>query len=134
MIPDMGVHGVCREALASTTIVCPRIPVISNVDALPHSDPDTIKDILARQVNVPLIAQWHLRDLIWPYTHLVPGLEMYLFGIVMEMCYFCCFYYYQDIMDIYIVMLHGYTVLLQVNLAAEGMLLSCGTSAHARKT
>ena len=40
-----------REALASTQIQTPRIPVISNVDAQPHSDPDTIKDILARQVR-----------------------------------------------------------------------------------
>ena len=40
-----------REALAATPIVAPRIPVISNVDALPHADPDTIRDILARQVG-----------------------------------------------------------------------------------
>ena len=40
----------CRAALASTQVLEPRIPVISNVDAQPHSDPDTIKDILARQV------------------------------------------------------------------------------------
>ncbi len=39
-----------RGALAATNIVTPRIPVISNVDAHPHSDPDTIKDVLARQV------------------------------------------------------------------------------------
>ena len=45
----------CREALASTQIVTPRIPVVSNVDAQPHSDPDTINDILARQVCAPLI-------------------------------------------------------------------------------
>lgn len=45
-----------QEALASTAIVAPRIPVISNVDALPHSDPETIKAILARQVTSPV--QW----------------------------------------------------------------------------
>lgn len=55
-------HGMCsercksvvclREALASTEIVVPRIPVVSNVDAQPHSDPDVIKDILARQVSL----------------------------------------------------------------------------------
>lgn len=39
-----------RGALASTSISTPRIPVISNVDAQPHSDPNTIRDILARQV------------------------------------------------------------------------------------
>ena len=42
--------GPCRAALASTQVLEPRIPVISNVDAQPHSDPETIKDILARQV------------------------------------------------------------------------------------
>ncbi|CAN0534030.1 unnamed protein product, partial [Scytosiphon promiscuus] len=28
----------------------PRIPVVSNVDAEPHSDPSVIKDILKKQV------------------------------------------------------------------------------------
>ena len=46
---------MCRAALAKTNIREPRIPVISNVDAHPHSDPDTIKDILARQVATPLL-------------------------------------------------------------------------------
>lgn len=40
-----------RAALAKTNIREPRIPVISNVDAQPHSDPDVIKDILGRQVS-----------------------------------------------------------------------------------
>ncbi|CAO2824852.1 unnamed protein product [Amaranthus hypochondriacus] len=45
-----------EAALASTEIRTPRIPVISNVDAQPHADPDTIKKILARQVTSPV--QW----------------------------------------------------------------------------
>ncbi|XP_077216542.1 EMBRYO DEFECTIVE 3147 [Tasmannia lanceolata] len=45
-----------EAALAATEIRTPRIPVISNVDAHPHSDPDTIKKILARQVTSPV--QW----------------------------------------------------------------------------
>ncbi|KAL7598194.1 hypothetical protein Lser_V15G26749 [Lactuca serriola] len=45
-----------ESALAATQIRTPRIPVISNVDAQPHSDPDTIKKILARQVTSPV--QW----------------------------------------------------------------------------
>ncbi|CAA7406238.1 unnamed protein product [Spirodela intermedia] len=45
-----------EAALAETEIVTPRIPVISNVDAQPHSDPETIKRILARQVTSPV--QW----------------------------------------------------------------------------
>ena len=40
-----------REALESTPIQTPRLPVISNVDAQPHSDPAVIRDILARQVR-----------------------------------------------------------------------------------
>jgi malonyl CoA-acyl carrier protein transacylase len=40
-----------QEALANTTISTPRIPVISNVDAKPHSDPAVIKEILAKQVG-----------------------------------------------------------------------------------
>lgn len=40
-----------EEALNNTTIVTPRIPVISNVDAQPHSDPAVIKAILAKQVG-----------------------------------------------------------------------------------
>lgn len=45
-----------EAALAATVIRTPRIPVISNVDANPHADPDTIKKILARQVTSPV--QW----------------------------------------------------------------------------
>jgi len=40
-----------EAALAATEIRTPKIPVISNVDAQPHADPDTIKKILARQVS-----------------------------------------------------------------------------------
>jgi len=43
-------------ALATTPIVKPRIPVVSNVDAKPHSDPAVIKQLLARQVTAPV--QW----------------------------------------------------------------------------
>ena len=38
------------EALARTTLRAPRIPVVSNVDARPHSDPAEIRGLLARQV------------------------------------------------------------------------------------
>ncbi len=40
-----------QAALADTAIAVPRIPVISNVDAQPHSDPAVIKAILAQQVG-----------------------------------------------------------------------------------
>eukprot|EP00249_Psilotum_nudum_P018593 c26879_g1_i1 orf=354-1481(+) len=45
-----------EAALAATNFNIPRIPVISNVDVQPHSDPAVIKKILARQVTTPV--QW----------------------------------------------------------------------------
>ena len=42
------------EALRSVTIVRPRIPVLSNVDAQPHWDPEDIRETLARQVVSPV--------------------------------------------------------------------------------
>ncbi|KAL1805024.1 hypothetical protein ACET3Z_028092 [Daucus carota] len=40
-----------EAALAATEIRVPRIPVISTVNALPHADPETIKEILAPQIT-----------------------------------------------------------------------------------
>ncbi|GKV09523.1 hypothetical protein SLEP1_g21009 [Rubroshorea leprosula] len=45
-----------EAALAATQIRTPRMPVISNVDAQPHSDPDSMKKKLARPVTSPV--QW----------------------------------------------------------------------------
>jgi len=44
-----------EEVLDTIDIKKPRIPVISNVDAKPHSDPDTIKKLLATQVTSPVL-------------------------------------------------------------------------------
>lgn len=41
--------------LNSVTINPPRIPVISNVDVVPHSDPDEIRSVLVRQVLSPVL-------------------------------------------------------------------------------
>jgi len=41
--------------LKEVEIKKPRIPVISNVDAKPHSDPETIKQLLATQVTSPVL-------------------------------------------------------------------------------
>ncbi len=41
-------------ALASVPLQSPRIPVVSNVDALPHTDPEEIRAILVRQVTQPV--------------------------------------------------------------------------------
>uniref|UniRef100_A0A7S4NF48 Malonyl-CoA:ACP transacylase (MAT) domain-containing protein n=2 Tax=Guillardia theta TaxID=55529 RepID=A0A7S4NF48_GUITH len=43
------------DVLATVEIKKPRIPVISNVDAMPHSCPTTIKNILTRQVTSPVL-------------------------------------------------------------------------------
>mmetsp|Transcript_2659 Transcript_2659/g.3634 ORF Transcript_2659/g.3634 Transcript_2659/m.3634 type:complete len:354 (+) Transcript_2659:16-1077(+) len=45
-----------QAALSEVSFSTPRVPVISNVDAKPHFDPQEIKDILARQVTSPV--QW----------------------------------------------------------------------------
>lgn len=45
-----------KEALAAVEIKPPRIPVVSNVDAKPHFDPQEIREILAKQVTEPV--QW----------------------------------------------------------------------------
>lgn len=44
-----------KEVLEGIDIQKPRIPVISNVDAKPHSDPATIKELLAKQVTSPVL-------------------------------------------------------------------------------
>lgn len=44
-----------ETVLDTVEIKKPRIPVISNVDAQPHSDPDTIKKLLATQVTSPVL-------------------------------------------------------------------------------
>lgn len=44
-----------EKVLADIEIKKPRIPVISNVDAKTHSDPDTIKKLLANQVTSPVL-------------------------------------------------------------------------------
>jgi len=45
-----------EAVLKEVSVVKPRIPVISNVDAKTHSDPDVIKSILTKQVTAPV--QW----------------------------------------------------------------------------
>jgi [acyl-carrier-protein] S-malonyltransferase len=44
-----------EKVLSEVEIKKPRIPVISNVDAMPHSDPATIKALLATQVTSPVL-------------------------------------------------------------------------------
>jgi len=42
-------------ALEATTFNAPRIPVISNVDVLPHTDAASIRATLAKQLTSPVM-------------------------------------------------------------------------------
>jgi [acyl-carrier-protein] S-malonyltransferase len=50
------------EALQAVTIRPPRIPVISNVDARPHQDPQEIRQLLIDQVSAPV--RWQ-ESMLW---------------------------------------------------------------------
>jgi len=51
-------------ALARVEMQPPRIPVVSNVDGLPHDDPDEIRRLLARQVVQPVLWEDSIRFLL----------------------------------------------------------------------
>lgn len=54
----------CAEALAEVPMRKPRIPVVSNVDALPHDDPEEMRQILVRQILQPVRWEDSVRYLI----------------------------------------------------------------------
>jgi [acyl-carrier-protein] S-malonyltransferase len=51
-------------ALADVPLAKPRIPVISNVDARSHEDPEEIRQLLVRQVVSPVLWEDSLRQLL----------------------------------------------------------------------
>ena len=53
-----------RAALADVPFGRPRIPVISNVDARPHDDPDEIRELLIQQVCSPVRWEDSMRYLL----------------------------------------------------------------------
>ena len=53
-----------QAALAEVEIQAPRIPVISNVDAQPHSEPDQLRQILIQQVSSPVLWQNCVEDML----------------------------------------------------------------------
>jgi [acyl-carrier-protein] S-malonyltransferase len=53
-----------REALAQTRIARPSIPVISNVDAEAHFDPDEIRELLLRQIVSSVRWEESMRNLL----------------------------------------------------------------------
>jgi [acyl-carrier-protein] S-malonyltransferase len=52
------------EALAGVTLTAPRVPVWSNVDAQPHTDPTEIRALLVKQVLSPVRWEDTLRGLL----------------------------------------------------------------------
>ncbi|HKI38545.1 MAG TPA: ACP S-malonyltransferase [Gemmataceae bacterium] len=52
------------RALAGVEIAPPRVPVWSNVDAAPHTDPAEIRGLLVRQVLEPVLWEKTLRNLL----------------------------------------------------------------------
>eukprot|EP00518_Triparma_eleuthera_P004847 CAMPEP_0182464840 /NCGR_PEP_ID=MMETSP1319-20130603/8861_1 /TAXON_ID=172717 /ORGANISM="Bolidomonas pacifica, Strain RCC208" /LENGTH=348 /DNA_ID=CAMNT_0024664507 /DNA_START=54 /DNA_END=1100 /DNA_ORIENTATION=+ len=52
------------DVLKDIEIKEPRIPVISNVDARPHSDPEVIKKVLAQQVTSPVLWENTMRAVL----------------------------------------------------------------------
>lgn len=51
-------------ALAAVPMNKPRIPVVSNVDARPHDDPEEIRELLVRQVVSPVLWEDSVRYLL----------------------------------------------------------------------
>ncbi len=53
-----------RQALAEVPMRYPRIPVVSNVDASVHQDPEEIRELLIRQVVSPVLWEASMRRLL----------------------------------------------------------------------
>jgi len=53
-----------KAALAEIEIQTPRIPVVTNVDAQPHENPDEIRNLLVQQVVKPVLWEASMRWLI----------------------------------------------------------------------
>jgi [acyl-carrier-protein] S-malonyltransferase len=64
-------------ALAGVKLAKPRIPVISNVDATAHDDPEEIRDLLTKQVVSPVRWEDSQRKLLahghTPFSEVGPG-------------------------------------------------------------
>jgi [acyl-carrier-protein] S-malonyltransferase len=52
------------EALADVPMQKPKIPVVSNVDARPHDDPEEIRELLVQQVLHPVRWEDSMRYLL----------------------------------------------------------------------
>jgi [acyl-carrier-protein] S-malonyltransferase len=65
------------DVLKTVPLVTPRIPVVSNVDAQVHSDPEDIRQVLVRQVTQPVLwensVRWLLAQGATPFYEVGPG-------------------------------------------------------------
>ena len=65
------------EALSNVSIQPPRIPVVSNVDAKVHTNPEDIRQVLIRQVTQPVLwedsIRWLLSQGAGPFFEIGPG-------------------------------------------------------------
>jgi [acyl-carrier-protein] S-malonyltransferase len=65
------------DVLNSVTLTTPRIPVVSNVDAGVHTDPEEIRGVLVRQVTQPVLwedsIRWLLTQGAAPFFEVGPG-------------------------------------------------------------
>jgi [acyl-carrier-protein] S-malonyltransferase len=52
------------QALGGLELHTPRIPVWSNVDAKPHTDPAEVRQLLIRQVLQPVLWEQTMRNLL----------------------------------------------------------------------
>jgi [acyl-carrier-protein] S-malonyltransferase len=52
------------DALAQVTLARPRLPVVSNVDAQPHDEPEQIRELLIQQVVSPVLWEASMRYLL----------------------------------------------------------------------
>ena len=50
-----------QAAVAETEIGVPRVPIVSNVDARPHTDPTELRDLLVRQMTAPVLWEDSMR-------------------------------------------------------------------------
>lgn len=66
-----------RAALQEARLQRPRVPVISNVDARPHDDPEEIRQLLANQVTQPVLwedsLRWMLDGGVGEFYEVGPG-------------------------------------------------------------
>ncbi len=66
-----------KKALSSVTLNKPRFPVVSNVDAHPHDNPDEIRDLLVKQVVSPVQWEASIRKMLShghaPFWEIGPG-------------------------------------------------------------